>query len=146
MSAHFADDAVISAVAAGLMDHSLPKLQWTHAAHFAATLWLLRHRGDLDLPAEMPRIIQTYNVAAGGENTDTAGYHETITQASLIAARTFLERYPTATPLHEIVDSLMASPLGCRDWLLAHWSRDLLFSPQARAVWIAPDLKPLAFS
>lgn len=146
MSAHFADDGAIYAVASALLDHTLPKPLWTHAAHFAATLWLMRHRADLDLATEMPRIIRSYNIASGGENTDTAGYHETITQASLKTAGAFLARYPTETPLHEIVDALMASPLGRPDWLLIYWSRERLFTPLARAAWTAPDLKTLILS
>ena len=52
-------------------------------AHFAASLWLMRHRADLDLPRDMPDLIRRYNEAVGGVNSDTEGYHETITLAFL---------------------------------------------------------------
>jgi hypothetical protein len=40
---------------------------------------------------------------------------------------------------------LMASPLGRSDWLLAYWTRERLFSVDARRRWVEPDLKPLPF-
>ena len=39
----------IERIGRGLVDRSLPEREWTHAAHFAATLWLLRHRHELNL-------------------------------------------------------------------------------------------------
>ena len=145
MTSYFANDAEIERHGLGLLDRSLPKAQWTHAGHFCAALWLLRARTDIDAPAQMPGIIRAYNEATGGENTDTAGYHETITQASLRAARAFLADYPADAPLHGIVDDLMASPLGKPDWLMAYWTRAALFSVAARRGWIEPDLQALPF-
>jgi len=140
---HFTSEAEIDRIGLGFLDRSLPKPEWTHAAHFAAALWLMRHRPDLDLAREMPNLIRAYNEATGGANTDTEGYHETITQASLRAARASLAGRPASTPLHDIASALMASDLGRPDWLLRHWSRPRLFSVNARRGWVAPDLEPL---
>lgn len=136
-------DTDIERVARGVIERSLPKAEWTHAAHFAAALWLLRHRDNV--PAIMPGLIRAYNEAVGTANTDTSGYHETITQASLRAARHVLDRFPTDTPLHTVLNALMASEFGQSDWLLGYWSRDRLFKPDARRRWIEPDLQPLTF-
>ena len=46
-------------------------------------------------------------------------------------------------PLHEILDMLLASPLGDSKWLMTYWSRERLFFVEARRGWLAPDLKPL---
>lgn len=43
----FATDAAIEHIALGVIDRTLPKTDWTHAAHFAAAVWLLRYRPDL---------------------------------------------------------------------------------------------------
>jgi hypothetical protein len=142
--AFFASDDAIAAIGHGLLDRSLPKAEWTHAAHFAATLWLLHTRPDLDLPREMPDIIRAYNLSLGGENTDTAGYHETITQASIRAARAVLAARPPQ-PLHVTCNALMESALGRSDWLLTYWSRPVLFSVAARRTWCPPDLRDLPF-
>ena len=145
MTTCFESDAAIARVVEGMLGHTLPKSGWTHAAHFATALWLLRHRPDIDLPREMPGLIRSYNESVGGVNSDTEGYHETITQASLRAARAELARHGAQVPLHQIVNALMASPLGRPGWLLDYWSKDLLMSAAARREWRAPDLKPLPF-
>ena len=145
MSGYFPDDAAIERHGLALLDLSLPKAQWTHAGHFAAALWLLARRPDIDASRQMPGIIRAYNEATGVANTDTGGYHETITQASLRAARAFLAERPGA-PLHEVVDALMASPLGKTDWLLAHWTRETLFCVEARRAWVEPDVQALPYS
>ena len=51
-------------------------------------------------------------------------------------------RYRSPTPLHEVLDGLMAGPLGRSDWPLAYWSKARLFSVDARRNWLEPDLKP----
>jgi hypothetical protein len=140
----FNSDEEIAAIGVGLLDLSLPKPRWTHAAHFAAALWLISCRKDLDASRDMPGFIRAYNEATGVANTDTEGYHETITQASLRAARSFLQRDPART-LSATCNALMASPLGKSDWPLVYWSRARLFSVEARRCWVAPDLKALPF-
>ena len=145
MTRYFPDDDAIERHGRAFLDRSLPKTEWSHAGHFCAALWLLRARPEIDAPAQMPALIRAYNEATGGVNTDTAGYHETITQASLRAARAFLADYPADAPLHGIVDDLMASPLGKPDWLMAYWTREVLFSVAARRGWVEPDVQDLPF-
>src|SRR5882757_5313059 len=118
----FASDEEIAAIGHGLLSRSLPKPQWTHAAHFAAALWLIARRPDLDASRDMPGFIRAYNEATGVANTDTEGYHETITQASLRAARSFLSQDPQRS-LFATCNALMASSLGKSDWLLQYWTR-----------------------
>jgi hypothetical protein len=140
---HFHSDAEIEHIARGLADLSLPKPSWTHAAHFAAALWLLRSRGA-DAMIDMPPLIRAYNEATGVPNTDTSGYHETIMLASLRAGRAWLVDRP-GMPLHAMLEAMLATALGRSDWLLAYWSRPVLFSVAARRMWVDPDLGPLPF-
>jgi hypothetical protein len=148
MSAHpfipFASDAEIAAIGRGVLNLSLPKPRWTHAAHFATALWLISCRRDLDASKAMPGFIRAYNEATGVANSDTEGYHETITQASLRGARSFLLQNPGRS-LFATCNALMASPLGKSDWPLAYWTRARLFSVEARRSWVDPDLGPLPF-
>lgn len=137
------NDADIDRIGRGVADLSLPKAEWTHAAHFAAAVWLLT-RPDIDAATAMPPMIRAYNEATGVENTDTAGYHETITLASLRAARAWLGERPDI-PRAQVLADLLASSYGRSDWLLTHWSREALFSVQARRAWVEPDLQPLPF-
>jgi hypothetical protein len=140
----FMSDNEIATIGNGLLDRTLPKTAWTHAAHFAATLWLIQCRPEVEIAREMPGIIRGYNEATGGANTDTSGYHETITQASILAARAFLAEAPPR-PLFVTCNALMQSRLGSPDWLLEHWTRSRLFSVEARREWLEPDIKRLPF-
>src|ERR1700676_5100285 len=132
---HFHSDAEIERIARGLIDRSLPKSSWTHAAHFAAALWLLRWE---DARAKMPSFIRAYNEATGVPNTDSSGYHETITLCSLRAARAWLAARADRA-LHEALNELLGSEYGRSNWLLAFWSKPLLFSVAARRTWVEPD-------
>jgi hypothetical protein len=135
-------DAQVADLVRRLLDHSLPKDQWTHAAHLAATLRLVRTRNQ-DLERDMPGIIRTYNVAVGGVNDDAGGYHETITQAYLAAIRAFVAALPAEIGDGEAAARLLATPMGDKAWPLAFWSRERLFSVAARRGWVEPDLRPL---
>ena len=138
----FTDDE-IERIGRGVADRSLPKPEWTHAAHFAAAVWLLRRPG-VDAFAAMPGLIRAYNEATGVANTDSEGYHETITIASLRAARAWLADRP-AEPPGVALAGLLASPFGRSDWPLGYWTRPRLFSVEARRGWVDPDLRPLPF-
>ena len=140
---NISSDSDIERIGRGVATRTLPKPEWTHAAHFAAAFWLLT-RPDRDAMHEMPGLIRAYNEATGVANTDTSGYHETITLASLRAARDWLQKRPEK-PLHEVLNELLASRYGRSHWLLEYWSKSVLFSVMARRAWIDPDLKPLPF-
>ena len=136
----FESDAAIRRVGEGLIERTLPREEWTHEAHLASCLWLLRERHDIDLPRELPAIIAGYNEAVGGRNSDTEGYHETITQAYIRLVRGWLAANDRGQGLAELVNALLRSAVGHRDVLLAHYSRQRLFSVAARKAWVEPDL------
>ncbi len=74
MSSLFSDDE-IDRIVRRLLARSLPKAEWTHAAHFAVAIWLLRRRG-LRAMVDMPPLIRAYNERTGVPNTDTGGYQD----------------------------------------------------------------------
>jgi hypothetical protein len=136
----FTSDAEIERLGEGLLACTLPREDWTHEAHLAATTYLAVRRPDLDLDAELPDIIRRFNESVGGVNSDTEGYHETITRCFLDGVRTFLKEADGSEPLHELVNDLLLSPMGRRDWPLRFYSRDRLFSVEARRAHVGPDI------
>lgn len=136
----FHSDAEIAHVGEGLVARSLPRPEWTHEAHLAATTYLLLKRPDIDVDQELPGIIRRYNESVGGVNSDSEGYHETITRAYLHGIRLFLEESDTSEPLHELVNALLLAQMGRRDWPLRFWSKDGLMSVEARRIYVEPDL------
>lgn len=129
-------------IAWGFVARMLPGKEFTHAAHFATAMWLMVRRPEIDLPTQMPAMIRAFNESAGGQNIDTSGYHETITRASLRATKIFLREHPDE-PLVDVLNALLSSRLGRSDWMLTYWTRERLFSVDARKGWVEPDLLPL---
>ena len=139
----FAADDAIARIGEGLVARTLPRADWTHEAHLAATSYLLSRRPDIDLDRQLPDIIRRYNESVGGVNDDTQGYHETITRLFLHTVRQFLGKADRDAPLHELVNELLLSPMGRRDWPLRFYSAERLFSVEARRHFVPPDLMPL---
>lgn len=138
----FSSAAAIRHVGEGLLARTLPKPEWTHEAHLAACTWLLLERPDIRLEAELPDIIRAYNVAVGGVNDDTQGYHETLTQLYIRGVRRHLAQ-TLSGELLGTVNALLASPMAERSWPLVHYSREALFSVAARRGWVEPDIAPI---
>ncbi len=138
-------EADIERIAKGVLARTHPYAEWTHAAHFAAALWLLRHPEILRQHGGMEPVIRGYNLAVGVPNSDTRGYHATITEASLRATAQALADAGPGAPLAPLLAALLASPLGQSRWLLAHWSEPRLMSLEARRGWLEPDLAPLPY-
>jgi hypothetical protein len=136
-------DDDIDHVARRFIDRSLSRSDWTHAAHFAVALWLLKRRGA-EAVRDMPSLIRAYNEATGLANTVTGGYHETITIASLRATHSWLHDRPGVAE-YLILNEMLRTPLGRPDWLFRYWSKAVLFSPTARSGWVEPDLEPIPY-
>ena len=154
----FRSDAEIAHIGEGLVARTLPRPEWTHEAHLAATTYLLLKRPDIDIDKELPGLIRRYNESVGGVNSDTEGYHETITRVFLHGVRLFLSEVEGTVPkgtvptssgtvpssaLHELVNELLLSPMGRRDWPLRFYSPERLFSVEARKHFVDPDLRAL---
>jgi hypothetical protein len=139
----FRSDAEIEHIGEGLLARDLPRAEWTHEAHLAATTYFLLKRPDVDLDGELHHIIRGYNESVGGVNSDHEGYHETITRVFLHGVRLFLDEADRREPLHDLVNELLLSPMGRRDWPLRFYSPARLFSVEARRQFVEPDLGAL---
>ena len=131
---------------AGLMREfeacTLPKQDWTHAAHLLVGFWYLRHHPDAEAVMHIRDGIQRYNEACGVLQTPTGGYHETITLFYIAVIRRLLR---SATPDDSLV-SLAARVIdecGDRTLPLTYFTRERLMSWEARTCWVEPDLKSL---
>lgn len=133
-------DSEIRRIGEGLIACTLPREDWTHEAHLAACLWIIRDRPDLEAERDLPQFIPRYNVSVGGVNSDTEGYHETITQIFIAAIRDHLAEIDPRSSLTEAVNTLLVSDRGRRDWPLRFYSRERLFSVEARRGFVAPDI------
>lgn len=119
---------------------TLPAAEWTHEAHIRMA-WLMLKRSPYDVALEkIRRGINRYNdTVLKKENA----YHETITVAftRLIAVGRYnmpdghlFSEFKSTHPL--LLDNKLSA-------LLHHYERTTLFSDEARARFVAPDLGPL---
>jgi hypothetical protein len=136
------NDDAIRRVGGGFLARTLSKPEWTHEAHISTTCWLLLERPDIVPERDLPDLIRRYNESVGGVNSDTEGYHETITQLFIRTLRGALAR-SESRGLTERVNAVLLAPEGRRDWPLRLYSAELLFSNEARLGWVEPDLGAL---
>lgn len=83
--------------------------------------------------------IRAYNEAVGTANTDSSGYHETITRLYLRGIATHILAHRDES-LPRSLAHLLQSPLAHKEWPLSFYSRERLFSVAARRGWLEPDL------
>ena len=139
----FPNDAAIRRIGEGLLGCSLRREEWTHEAHLAACCWLVVERPDIAPERDLPDFIRRFNESVGGVNSDSEGYHETITQCFIRSVRVYLARTDPALPLVEKVNGLLGSEEGRREWPLCFYDPKTLFSRDARLGWVEPDLARL---
>ncbi len=115
--------------------------EWTHAAHLVAAHWYVTRLGPDVALEEMRRRIRFHNESVGTPNTESAGYHETITRLFVRGVAALLAKHGT-DGFDSSLMAVLGSELAASDWPLQFYSPDRLFSVAARSSWVAPDLKP----
>lgn len=72
---------------------------------------------------------------------DVSKYHETLTRAWIMAVRHFMEKTPNAASADAFIDQ---NPIMLdAKIMLTHYSAELIFSEEARATFVEPDLDPI---
>jgi hypothetical protein len=118
---------------------TLPKTEWSHPAHIAVGAYHCVRWGPQAL-ARIREGILRYNAAVGTPNTETSGYHETLTRfwtAILAAATKGMDDdwLAACRAVEEFGEN--------RNLYTGYYSFDVVRSAEARRDWIPPDLKPL---
>ena len=121
---------------------TLPRARWTHAAHLTVALWYVLTLEWHEAVRRVRRGIQLYNEANGVRQTPEGGYHETLTVFWLRYVRSFLEEELNEGRSLVALANDLAARADSR-LPLRHYTRERLFSPEARAGWVEPDLRPL---
>lgn len=126
-------------VADGVDALDWPKERFDHRGHLAAGAWWCHVHGPSALD-HARAAIRRFNEANGGENTDTAGYHETLTIYYLAAVADLVaDEIPDPAWFENNVDDESLE----RNAPLRHWSEAVLMSTAARTAWVAPDSREL---
>jgi len=124
------------------ISRTLPKAGWTHEAHLRVGLWHVLNHGADDALRLLRDRIRGYNESVGTANTDTSGYHETITKFYVLVTERFLSESDRLMPIEDLAVALVAH-YGDRGLPLNYYSRECLFSVTARKSWVEPDLQTI---
>ena len=119
----------------------LPRAEWTHHAHLLAAVWYVSRHPYAEALATVRRRIRAHNEAVRTPNSDTEGYHETLTRLYMRGVAAELARQGDA-PVDRLRHAVVNSPMGDRALPLRFYSREFLFSVGARRDWVEPDLAP----
>lgn len=121
---------------------TLPKVEWTHAAHLLTGACYVYTLGREAALAKMRCCVRQYNESVGGKNTETSGYHETIT---VMWIRLLDHLLRESVPMQRArFAALAVEQFGTqRDIFHEYYDFDLPGSTKARLQWVEPTLKPL---
>ena len=122
---------------------TLPAKAWTHNAHLTVGLWYVSKFGKQETASQMPNLIRKYNESLGNVNSDTTGYHETITQYWIWLLDCYWQQVREKMSLVNACNYLISSSFGNPSSFLTFYSKPIIFSIDARTTFIEPDLQPL---
>ena len=122
----------------GFNAKTLEKEKWTHAAHLTGAVWYLKRYNFEEAVTLIRKAIAEYNVAVGGQNTTTGGYHETMTIFWMTVADFFV-RSNTSLTILDTCNALLSSPLAERTLPFYFYEKDTILSVKARAAYVQPD-------
>lgn len=121
---------------------TLPREGWTHAAHLTVAAWYVHQDGVAALDRVRAGILR-YNASVGIVSTPDYGYHETVTRFWVYRLAAFFRERPDLAEREAAVAAAVAEFGVKRNWYADYWSIDILASREARAEWVAPDLRPI---
>lgn len=138
-------DVEVNSLARRFEERTLSKAEWTHAAHLTVGLYYCFHYPFGLAKNLMSDGIYWLNDAHGTPNTETSGYHETLTVFWLRTVAEFLENNGRRKGLARLANDLIVS---CSDTKLPldFYTRERLFSVQARLNYVEPNLRAFMLS
>lgn len=112
---------------------TLTKEDWTHAAHLCVGAWFVSHSEPVEAGIRIRKSIRHLNECLGNKNTETSGFHETLTEFWIRAIRAHLAVHGTSMASLEL---LVALPAGLwRESYSVNLPKDLV----ARREYVEPS-------
>lgn len=122
--------------------HQFPAAEFDHRAHLRlAYIYLLDASSVADTEAAHALMRKALLGFLAHNGVDASKYHETITRSWILAVRHFMEKTAAADSADSFIDQnpVMLDPRI----MLTHYSATTLFSDEARARFVPPDLDPI---
>jgi len=122
-----------------VLDASLPPVAFHHRDHLRFTWLVIRRHGADVAPAIVGHAINRFAETHG----QAPLYHQTMTEFWVRAVGHHVHERPDLDDFDAFLEAFPV--LLDRQLPLRHWSRPVLFTPEARARWEAPNIRPLPF-
>ena len=137
---NFQSAAEIADLVRRFEDCTLTPADFSHCLHLTVALWYLAHAPLAEAAARVRQGLLRFiaHHQAGDK------YHETITLFWLKLVQHYLKDAGAERPLPELANELCAR-FGDSRLIFAHYSQALIQTPDAKANWVEPDLRPLVF-
>jgi len=141
MSKKYETEHEIRALVESFENGTIPRHEWNHAGHLTVALYYCAHH-DLETATEKMRRNLLYHLKnIGIDLTKEMPYHETLTAFWMRTVDDFRKSKNGASML-EMANELVAG--FDKDYPLRFYSRELLFSDEARARFVEADLEEIA--
>jgi len=121
---------------------ALPHGRWNHRAHLTVAFWYLSRLDEAEATDRIRAGILFLNDCHGTPNTDTRGYHETLTRFWIGVVVRFLRESDAARSELELANQIVEQYAGRGGLWRDYYSFDLLKSVESRRRWIEPDVNP----
>lgn len=115
-----------------------PAADFNHRAHLRLA-YIYLAENDTDRSTCLMR--DTINGFLEHNGVDPSKYHETITKAWILAVHHFMNKTGSAGSADDFIDrnpQLLDTKI-----MMTHYSAEVLFSDEARAAFVQPDLDPI---
>ena len=137
----YKDEDEIKKLVAAFEDASIARDVWKHAEHLVVALY---YANKYDLETAIAKMKDgLFNLLTVGFKVDLSKempYHETLTVFWMRTVNDFVGT-TNGMPLHEKANSLIET--FDKDYPLRFYSREFLFSDEARARFVEPDIVPV---
>ena len=136
----FTKDIEIYELKRAFENRTIAKGEWTHAAHLTIGLYYLVHHSFGVAKNLMRDGIFWLNDKHGTPNTDSSGYHETLTVFWLNEIADFIKANDTETNIVALANRMLDELCDPR-LPLRRYSRETLFSVEARRMFLPADIQ-----
>jgi hypothetical protein len=131
----------IEALVRGLEMCTLKPEVFDHAAHLVVGLWYVSKSSETKATKSM-RVGLLRFIAHNG--VDPQKYNETITIFWVKWLRSFIDQTGASRPIEALANELIKT-CPSANLIFSYFSKELIFTEEARRNWVEPDLKPLDF-
>lgn len=118
---------------------TLSREEWTHSAHFIVAFWYCLRKPIPEAIVAIREGIKALNISLGGQNTDTTGYHETVTIFYIHLIAVFIVTEGIDQFSDASLEKLLEQSFCEKGYVHRFYTTARLMGKEARLSWVRPD-------